>query len=425
MKANTSFSGLFKQVATSATLPLVLTVGMAASADTVTTNGVTWTYTSKDTTKKTVTLGGIAGFDENVTPNDSQRAMPAATEIDASLIPWTFDVNGETYTVTALGSQAFRGCTNLTGNLSIPRAVTSIGRACFDSTKVRIVSLGGVTQLSSYLFQRMPAQPFPDISDVTSLKSSFYGCPFTGVAKVAKNANSSSWRSFSHCAGLEAVLALGPDTVTSGTQAYTTFSVDEFFDQSKKLKIIFMGPNTKGTSFAQVDALNGVTGCKMFVPDNGFWDGFNPSATGNEIIYYGATTNLDFTVEDDASRIVAKPTTEAALLKVIESAPLFKKYFGWNTIVEMPNDLALSAGTLTAGMFTGLEANSLVLMFSVTTQAKADSILAAVPAEATVGVDPTGLTERITMPRYENVFVKSAPGVEVRRTDIGFVILVL
>ena len=410
MKANTILFALFAAIV------------LAANADTVTTNGVTWTYTSKDTTKKTVTLGGIAEFNENVTPNDSQRAMPAATEIDASLIPWTFDIDGETYTVTALGSQAFRGCSGLTGNLSIPRAVTSIGRACFDSTKVRIVSLGGVTQLSSYLFQRMPAQPFPDISGVTALTSSFYGCPFTGVAKVAKNANSSSWRSFSHCSDLEAVLALGPDTVASGTQTYTTFSMDEFADQSKKLKIIFMGANTKGSSFNQVDAFDGVTGCKMFVPANGFWDGFNPSATGNEIIYYGATTNLDFTVEDDAGRIVAKPKTEAALLKVVESAPLFKKYFGWNTVVEVPNDLALSAGSLTAGMFADLEPNSLVLMFPVTTQAKMDSILAVVPAEATIGVDPTGLTEKITISRYDNVFVKSAPGVEIRRTVKGFFI---
>ena len=75
---------------------------------------------------------------------------------------------------------------------------------------------------------------------------------------------------------------------------------------------------------------------------------------------------------------------------MVESAPLFKKYFGWNTVVEVPNDLTLSAGSLTAEMFTGLEPNSLVLMFSVTTQAKMNGILAAVPAEATIGVDPTG-----------------------------------
>ena len=193
------------------------------------------------------------------------------------------------------------------------------------------------------------------------------------------------------------------------------------------MKVVFFGPNTKATnpnpSTASDRLLYNVTGCKVFVPANGYWDTLVIGGN-SEVIYYGASTNLDFTVDDDAGRIVAKPKTETALLKVIESAPLFKKYFGWNTIVEMPNDLLLSAATLTAEMFTGLEPNSLVLMFSVTTQSKANNILAAVPAEATISVDPTGLTEKLTISRYENVFVKSAPGVEIRRYPKGFTVIV-
>lgn len=83
-------------VAASATIP------MAANADTVITNGVTWRYVVNDATKKTVTLGEISGFDSTTAATDSNRAMPANTEIDASLIPWTFDVDGETYFVALM-----------------------------------------------------------------------------------------------------------------------------------------------------------------------------------------------------------------------------------------------------------------------------------------------------------------------------------
>ena len=135
MKTETTFSLI---------LPLILAVAvipLSANADTVTTNGVTWTYTVLDATKKTVSLGAVPDdtFDVNISnPVDSDRVIPAATEIDASLIPWTFTANGNNYTVTALGSQAFNGCTGLSGTINIPSAVKTLGRACLSSTGVRI-----------------------------------------------------------------------------------------------------------------------------------------------------------------------------------------------------------------------------------------------------------------------------------------------
>lgn len=425
MKAETILSVISPLVLVIATIPTVV------NADTVTTNGVTWTYTVTDATKKTVSLGAVPDdtFDVNISdPVDSDRVIPAATQIDASLIPWTFTANGNNYTVTALGSQAFNGCTGLSGTINIPSAVKTLGRACLSSTSVRIGTLGGVTTIYGYTFSSMPVQPFPDISNVTSYKKgTYYSTPFTGVARVAKSATIGSYRAFARSTRLEGVLCLGPDTVTSGTQNYTSMNMQQFADRDTSMKVVFFGPNTKATnpnpSTASDRLLYNVTGCKVFVPANGYWDTLVIGGN-SEVIYYGASTNLDFTVDDDAGRIVAKPKTEAALLKVIESAPLFKKYFGWNTVVDVPNGLALSAGTLTAEMFTGLEPNSLVLMFPVTTQAKANSILAAVPVEATISVDPTGLTENLTISRYENVFVKSAPGVEIRRYPKGFIVIV-
>ena len=317
MKLATLFAAI-AAVAASATIP------MTANAETFTTNGVTWTYTVDSAKNKTAILGGLSGLDDNTTTlDDTNRAMPKATEIDALKIPWKFTSNDTNYTVTALGSRAFHGCTGLTGNLCIPSTVKNLSRACLHQTNVRVASLGGVTRIQGYVFQQIPAQPFPDISGVTTLAAgTFYGSKFTGTARVPKGTGCTSWRLFSHCANLEAVLVIGPDTVASGTQSYTTFSMDEFADQSTNLKVIFMGPNTKGTTFNQTDALNGVTGCKMFVPANGFWDEFNPSAVGNEIVYYGSSTNLDFIVDDDAKLVIAKPVTESALVKALEVAPL-------------------------------------------------------------------------------------------------------
>ena len=95
-------------------------IQMAASADTVEINGVTWTYTVNNAANRTVTLG-----------DGTNPAMPKGATLDAADIPWTFTNNGTSYTVTALAANAFSGCTALTGTLAIPASVTSIGAAVF------------------------------------------------------------------------------------------------------------------------------------------------------------------------------------------------------------------------------------------------------------------------------------------------------
>ena len=120
---------------------LLMTIGAAAvavgaNADTVTTNGVTWTYTVNNTANKTVTLG-----------NGSVACIPTDATVDATNIPWTFMKDGEKYTVTALAYSAFADCTNMTGMLTIPTAVTSWGGSCFRRCRglTRVTSFGGYT----------------------------------------------------------------------------------------------------------------------------------------------------------------------------------------------------------------------------------------------------------------------------------------
>ena len=120
---------LFAALVASTMLPI------AVNADTITTNGVTWTYTVNDATAKTVTLG-----------NGSAACIATGTSVDAANIPWTFDIDGETYTVTALANNAFKSCSKLSGTLTIPDAVTSMGQQAFYGCPKlsRLTSLGGI-----------------------------------------------------------------------------------------------------------------------------------------------------------------------------------------------------------------------------------------------------------------------------------------
>ena len=86
-------------------------VAVGANADTVNIGGVVWSYTDRDDTAKTVTLG-LGG--------NGNTAMPTSTAIDAASIPWVMTINSEQYAVTKVNSYAFYQCTSLTGTLAIP-----------------------------------------------------------------------------------------------------------------------------------------------------------------------------------------------------------------------------------------------------------------------------------------------------------------
>ena len=63
------------------------------------------------------------------------------------------------------------------------------------------------------------------------------------------------------------------------------------------------------------------------------------------------------------------------------------------------------------------------LMFSAKTQAQLNAILAAFPATTPISIDPTGLTEKMVIPEtYNNVHVKTVPGVTIKRTA-GFMLI--
>lgn len=123
---------------------LIMMIGAAAvvcgvNADTITTNGVTWTYSEKDDTAKTVTLGRWTS------DSDYDTAIPTDASWNACELPSSFVIDGETYTVTKIARNAFYGCTGLTGVLRIPNSVTGLP----DNSHSQFRGCTGLTGVSS------------------------------------------------------------------------------------------------------------------------------------------------------------------------------------------------------------------------------------------------------------------------------------
>ena len=412
-----------KRIAFAATLAAFAV--STASADTITINGVEWTYTDRNDTAKTVTLGGNGS-----STSDPKRAIGKTVAVDAADIPWTFDIEIDgvtaTYKVTKLGNYAFYQCSKLTGTMTIPGHVTTIGKSSLNQTGLtRIASLGGATSINSYVFDTSSGltHAFPDLSSVVSYQTgSFLNASFSGLARIANSANMPG-ELFSGCKNLTGVFAPGPATVSSGTQTYTTLTTSKFCRNATSLKGLFAGPNTKGTSLTTGTMLGNVTNCTVFVPANGYWDGLVTGGVSNKIIYYGASTNLNLVVDEDAATITATPSDEEALTNVLAATSMFKDVFGWNTHVNVTNTIEVSAGAITSGMLSGVSFNTMLMTFKVKTQSQLDSVLAAVPQTAMLAIDPTEASEELSLPDGRGLWVWIAGGGKCIPRQTGLVIV--
>ena len=261
---------------------------------------------------------------------------------DAANIPWTFTTNGTTYTVTKIDYQAF---------------------------------------------------DYKDISIAVKL---------SGVMKVSKSVVDVGGFTFRY-SDLSAFYIPGPDSGTANV------SVKQPFRNAASLKIVFIGPNTKPMALNDNNMLLNVHGCKVFVPANGNWDTFNPNGgnttVDNEAIYYGTSTNLNLIVEDDKNRVTAIPTDGTAFAKMLEVAPLFKTYFGWDTSINVTNLIEVGAGVITTANTKWVNSfNSLV--FKVNTQEQLDTLLDAVPSSVPFAINPLDASERLTLPQGREVYVR-------------------
>ena len=425
---------MWKAAVSATAIAVGAAIPMTATADTVTTNGVTWTYTVNNAANKTVTLG-----------EGSVACIPTDATVDASNIPWTFMKDGEKYTVTALAGKAFEYCTNMTGTLTIPTAVTSWGNgSCFRSCKglTRVTSLGGYKGIGNV--QGM----FRDCTGLTGVlvipdefaggfgNFSFDACTnLTGIIVGSGTKQCNTCFASKKCTGdyanlsytvskLKGVWYKGRPDVTSGTQDYTNIVPRDQLREEIALKVVLLGKNTQPLTSGSLagDMLVNVSGCKVFIPQNGKWiPGTTYANANNEVIWYGANTNLDLSVNTDLMQITAMPKTADMLVKVLEAAPIFKDVFGLEPRISVTNAIDLTGVTITSEMASNVTFDR--LMFSAKTQTQLNAILAAFPATTPISIDPTGLTENMVIPNdYTNVYVKTVPGVTIRRTA-GFMLI--
>ena len=441
-------------IAASAAIPMA--ANAAGTEISLVTNGVTWRVVI-DSSNGTATLGKDGcGSASNA---GSYRACDVATVATTDKIPWTFTHEGVDYTVTKVAPYAFWAVSGITGVLTIPDAVTTIGRNAFGNNAspwmgfTGLKGLGGVTEIGDFVFQHCKemAGEYPDLSLLTSMgESPFYDCPkLTGKLRLGDSLSSLPQFAFVNtCFSGTAVIPAGVTTVgesgnrgvfsenpnltaiwvkgkpDAASQTYTTVRCRNFAGTCPSMKMILMGKNTKGMDRNNSTyMLNGDSGVQVFVPANGYWDELNPGGTNNKVWYYGPTGEFDLEIDDEWMQAVITPTTADALTNALAWVPQFKTHFNLDAHISVTNAIDLTDVTITDDMVSGVTFDRLI--FSAKTQAQLDGILETFPATTPISIDPTGLTENMVVPdTYTNVYVKTVPGVTIKRTASGFMIIV-
>ena len=432
------------------------TISAATEASTIVTqtiNNVEWRF-QLDASDGTATLG--LGQDA-----DDSYACPKSAQVSAANIPWTFTgEDGVFYTVTKIADNAFINHTVLTGTVLIPESVTEIGAYAFGGDSgTGLTGFAGATGVmtwgdNAFSDNSNMTGTFPDMSRAVSIglspfqscskmtgelklgdfittlpKWAFYDCYYTGTAVIPASVTSigNDYGAFQSCKNLEAIWVKGKTAAASG-QTYTEVYCPRFARDCTSLKMFLIGQNTKAMRFSAPESKNrmlkGDTGVQVFVPANEYWSELDVTHIGgdNKLWYYGPEQEFDLAIDDDLMRVTFTPTTVNALTNALAWAPSFKTYFNLDTHISVTNTLDLTDVAITEGMVSGVTFDR--LMFSAKTQDQLNAILAAFPASTPISIDPTGLTQNMVIPdTYTNVQVKTVPGVAIKRTSSGFIIL--
>lgn len=447
----------FAAVAASAAIPLAAN---AATPITNTIDGVEWRFMLDTATgsEGTAMLGISTVTDEVNTGRDRYElhACSKDVSVNAANIPWKFDYEGVHYTVTKVAKAAFWSHDKLTGILTIPPDVTEIRSYAFQNCTGLTGLRGGdsVTHWAKYAVAgcKNMIGSFPDLSAVTGTiaEKAFGDCQLTGTLKLGSLVTVINQYAFQSCyfSGT-AIIPASVDTIGEGNnngafeknpnltaiwvkgktaaanQTYTTVNCGRLAADNTSLKMVLMGQNTKAQRFSNM--LSGDNGVQVFVPvneSNKSWEGLsgNQGGSNNKVYYYGPAKEFDLVVDDNMMRATFTPTTVNALTNAIAWASSFKEHFDLDPRISVTNTLDLTDVTITEAMVMDVTFDR--LMFSAKTQDQLNAILAAFPASTPISIDPTGLTQNMVIPdTYTNVHVKTVPGVAIKRTSSGFIIL--
>ena len=441
---------------TKTTLAVIMSAAVTACtafADTYTDgNGVEWNYTIVSGTN--VRLGQSTALSGNLVGQEI-KAIGDSVTIDASTIPWTFTNNGTDYTVTEIAAAAFAKRVNLVGTLCFPATLKAVGERAFQGCNglTALTSLGGVTNLYSYAFNECDylGGYFPDIARVSVLG----GGPFqyagryggmTGSVRFNKNATTVPTRMFTgtcltgpilipsnitavrdlvfnEAKQLKGVWIAGVPYVASGTQTKTAVLLTNVFRYNHENELTVFGPNTRPTSDSTLTSqwqnfgkdVNGV----VLLPNTAEWKDFTLNSANATVDFYDFAMVLD----EDAGVVKITATTAEQLEQALTYAPKFKSVFGFDTRISVTEAIDLADVTITDDMTSGATFDR--LMFSAKNQTQLNAILGKFPETVPISIDPTGLTENMVVPEtYANVYVKTVPGVTIKRTGSGFMIII-
>lgn len=434
-------------------------VANAATPITNTIDGVEWRFMldTPSGTSGTAMLGiNTATSGSPNRDKDELHGCSQDVSVNAADIPWEFDYEGVHYTVTKVALGAFYANANMTGILTIPPAVTELRNCAFQGCSGLTGLRGGdsVTYWGTSAFSGCTSMQgaYPDLSVATYFgEIVFSKAPLTGTLKLGDSLTSITRLTFKGCNFAasaimpSSVLTIGHNsnngvfeenpnlsaiwikgTPDAASQTYTTVYCAKLAASCPSMKMILMGKNTEGARMTQTGSnamLANDTGVQVFIPANGQWDGLVTGGTNNKVLYYGADREFDLAIDDTKMTATFTPTTVNALTNALAWVPAFKTHFDLDAHISVTNAIDLTDVTITDDMVSGVTFDR--LMFSAKTQTQLDAILGKFPVTTPIAIDPTGLTENMVVPdTYTNVYVKTVPGVTIKRTASGFMIIV-
>ena len=126
--------------------------------------------------------------------------------------------------VTEIGENAFSGCSGFTGSLTIPNSVTSIGSNAFSGCSFDGLSIN-MTRIPSWFASNCGGQFNGSLTignSVTSIGfSAFEGCgSFTGNLTIGNSVTTIEYSAFYNCSGFNGSLTIGNSVTTIGDWAF-------------------------------------------------------------------------------------------------------------------------------------------------------------------------------------------------------------
>ena len=142
-----------------------------------------------------------------ITSANTVEVHDCATSAISVTIPESIVNNGITYDITAIGSNAFFSCYNLS-SIEIPNSITSIGASAFVSctTMTNIIIPNSVTSIGNNAFQNCNKLSSITLSNtLTSIGSStFRTCSSLSSIVIPNSVTSISSQAFLDCLSLKA-----------------------------------------------------------------------------------------------------------------------------------------------------------------------------------------------------------------------------